>query len=437
MRIYTLCIAICFLYVSCKKQIQDVVIVTPVSSSTYDIKIDQIINDSTVVLKWSIPPKDFKKYRLVRTATYLKNGKFGRYSDPIDSSTNLDHLSFTDNSMPLARDIYYDLYVSSDLSSSYDQGLYEKARVYYQRPNSLVYGVPIDVLIDKQQKWLYVIENYTVSIVNYTTGRIVTSKEFPTTISYSALGEFNGSRELYVPENDGWLLILDATTLQQKDKIYVAGIKTTSVLAVNGKLYVSSSDLSAGAIYNNCLKVYDRATKNLVGRAGYWDQTRLLLLEGSSVEMIDLTLHLAPVGLSYYQFSSDGVPITEKQEPYSDYRKNADIVRSFPDGSKFITSSSGTIYNKSLTFDRYVKQYGNYSDFAFNTDGSTIYAADPGQKKIDVIAYPSTTYISSYTTAFYPYKIFRDGNSLICVSKDANQGGYQPFNYLFFEQINL
>lgn len=335
--------------------------------------------------------------------------------------------------MPLAKDIYYDLYLSKD-TTTYNRGFQPVARVYYQRPKSLVYGIPKDVLIDKQQQWIYITEVNRITIVNYTTGRIVTSKDFSIYLGFCALGEFNGSKELYAPLNDGWLQILDASTLQVKDKIYVAGYGIGSVVAANGKLFVSSSDRSGGG-YSNCTKVYDRATKDFIGRTGFWDQTRLLQLEGTSVEMIDLTINLIPVDLSYYQFSATGVPLVRKQDSYhGDYLMDANIVRSFPDGSKFITSSSGTIFNKSLIFDRYVKQYGGYSDFAFNADGSIIYAAYASQKKIDVVTYPATTTISSYATAFYPYKIFRDGNSLVCVSKTFTD---QQFTYLLVEKINL
>jgi hypothetical protein len=173
----------------------------------------------------------------------------------------------------------------------------------------------------------------------------------------------------------------------------------------------------------------------VIGRTGYWDRTRLLQLEGSSVEMIDLTINLIPVDLAYYQFSPTGLLLAKMQDSYhGDYSMDANIVRSFPDGSKFITSSSGTIFNKSLIFDRYVKQFGNYSDFAFNNDGSTIYAAYRFQKQIDVITYPALATTSSYSTTFFPYKIFRDGNVMICVSKTYTN---QQMTYLLIEKINL
>ncbi len=427
---YLLVFLICF---SCKKE--DVVVIVPASGTiSIDLKIDQVINDSTIVLRWSkYAGANFQKYRLVRSATYLQNGQFSTYTEAVDSSTDINHLTFTETKMPYARDIYYRLDLVTGNSTGIP-GVLLNASVYYQRPNSLVFGIPTDALIDKTTKYLYITELNKVSIIDYSSGRQLTSKEFPAGIGYCGLGNYSGSTELYVPVNDGWLQILDAATLQLKERIYIKGTSIGSVVAVSGKLYISSSDMSQGT-YTNCVQVYDRNTKALIGRTGYWDQTRLLLLEGSAVEMIDLTIHIIPVDLGYYQFSATGVPVFKKQDTYhGDYAMDPAILRSFPDGSKFITSSSGTIFNKSLVFDRYVKQYGNFTDFAFSTDGSIIYCAVESQKKIDAIGYPALNNISSYPTGFYPYKIFKDGNTLIVVNKTNNN---QQMTYILIEKINI
>jgi DNA-binding beta-propeller fold protein YncE len=422
----------CFLYFSCTKETKEIVVITPAQSTAY-IYVDQVVNDSTIVLKWSkYTGEKFLRYLLVRTATYLKNGQFGTYIEPIDSSNNVDHLNFTENKMPLARDIYYDIYGFKDTIPRFPFPQFT-SRVYYQRPKSLVFGIPQDVLISKQQQRLYITEQNRITITDYS-GKIITTKDFASNIGFCSLGDFNGVTELYVPLGDGWLQILDPATLELKDKLYVAGYEIGSALAVNGKLYVSSSDRSIGG-YSNCIKVYDRGSKTLIGRTGYWDRTRLLLLEGTTVEMVDISINLIPTSLNYFQFSADGIPLVKKEDTYhGDYQMNPGIARSFPDGSKFITSSSGTIFHKSLLFDRYVKQYGNYADFAFNNDGSIIYAANALEKKIDVINYPATTIASSFTTNLYPYKIFRDGNMLICVSKTYTN---QQMNYLLIEKVNL
>lgn len=425
-----LILALSFVCLSCKKEIIEVDVINP-APAPVQLRIEQVINDSTIVLKWTPFSGNFQKYLLARSATYLKNGQLGSFVEPVDSGSDVNHLSFTENRMPLARDLSYDLYVSND-TTQFNQGFQPVAHVYYERPNSLVRAGATDVLIDKQKKWIYIMAQKSITLLDYT-GKILRSVDLPISIGYCSLGDFNGSKELYVPENDGWLLILDAGTLQLKDKIYVGGYNVGSVVAANQKLYISSSDMSHGG-YSNCTKVYDRDTKDLIGWTGYWDGTRLMKLEGTSVEMIDISINLIPVDLSYYQFSPDGVPLVKKEDQYhGDYLMDANIVRSFPDGSKFITSSSGTIFDKSLVFDRYLKRNANFSDFAFNSDGSIIYAAYLSQKQIDAISYPDAVTIKSYPTTFSPYKIFRDGNMLICIGK-ASTG---LNGYLFVEKINL
>jgi hypothetical protein len=206
---------LCSLYLSCTKETKEVVTIIP-ATTTVQLKIDQVINDSTIVLKWSkFTGSDFKKYRLTRTATYLKNSQFNAVTEPVDSSKNIEHLSFTENKMPLARDISYTLWVSKD-TTIFNQGFVPVASAVYQRPNSLIYGTPKDVLINTQRQKLYITEQNKIFVLDYNTGRIITSKEMPASIGFCSLGDFNGTSEIYVPAYDGWLQIIDATTLQLK-----------------------------------------------------------------------------------------------------------------------------------------------------------------------------------------------------------------------------
>lgn len=423
-----LCLLVGLTYLSCKKE--DVYVVAdPTPKEPF--KVNQVINDSTIVLTWGkFTGTHFKQYRLIRTATYQKGDMFGVFLDTIFINTDVNQTSYTENKMPLANEIRYLLYVDKDTL----QPGYFPAQANYTRPNSLLACNPTDVLYSKALQKLFVTDQQKIYVVDYTSGRPVNTKQYPVGIGYCSLAFYNGSYELYVPLKDGWVDILDATTLQLKDRIYVAGFGVGSVLALNGKLYIASSDYSTG-LYSNCIKVYDRATKTLITRTGYWDQTRLVTLEGTNVEMIDLTINVSPVDLSYYQFAPDGTLITKRNDTYhGTYTMNPNIVRSFPDGSRFITSAAGTIFNKSLVFDRYVAQNGTYTDFAFNSTGSVIYAANGPQKRIDIITYPATTNTGNYPTKFYPYKLFRDDNTLITISKasTSSQGAY-----LLIENIKL
>ncbi|WP_133055347.1 hypothetical protein [Niastella koreensis] len=423
---------LCSVIASCKKEKEYVVNPPKIAEN---LQIDQVINDSTLVFKWGkYPGYNFKGYFLKRKATYIKNGVVNTYEEIIDSSADINHLSFTENQMPYASNLTYNVYARHDGESIWDTA-YFFGSVSYNRPNTLLSGTPSDALMDLQNKRLYLItDGKKITIVNYDSRQVV-SKEMPFTIGYCALGDYNGSSELYVPVNDGSLQILDAGTLQLKDKIYVGGTVIASVAAYNQKLYVASSNTTEPP-HTNTIKVYDRATKNIVSSSGNGNNGRLLPLNGTSFEFVDLTIGFSTKSLNYHKFSSGGAFISETNNYYDfNSQLDASIMRSFPDGSKFISSYYGSIYDKSLSLLGALKG-GAYADFAFNSDGSVIYAANTNPQRIDVFGYPVLTVTRSYPVKARPFRIFRDGNTLVCVSI-YGQYGNSAYNYIIVEKINL
>ncbi|OQP56881.1 hypothetical protein A3860_09870 [Niastella vici] len=400
------------------------------------LKIDRVVNDSTIVLTWSkFTGNNFKRYRLQRTATYMRNGQFGSFTEEVYSGNDLNDLSFTENKMPYASYFTYTLSVVIYPDGNATDSIKLPRIISYQRPDALT-GNPVEILTNKQQKWLYITEDQKVTLVDYSTGRQITSKQFPAKTGYACLGDFNGTNELYVPVHDGTVLILDAATLQLKDKIYVGGLEVGSVAAFNGKLYVSTTDYTEYPI--RYIKIYDRATKSLTARVGTGYNTRLMMLESTSVELVDVSLYPSSYyDLKYYQFSADGQLITSQARNWNDNTTvNNGIMRSFPDGSRFITSNYGSIYKKPLTFEGNITTLYTYSDYAFNTDGSIIYAADIYHNAIYAISYPARTITKTYKTVLNPVKIFRDGNTLYSLGKSPNQSNAAG-NLMLIEKINL
>jgi hypothetical protein len=423
-------LVLCAVLAACKKEKEYVI--NPPKFSNY-LMLDQVINDSTLVLKWGkYTGNGFKRYILKRKGVYIKNGIIKDYEEPIDSSVDIEHLTFMEKA-PFARELTYILYVSHTGNTPQDTITF-LGNVFYKRPNTFLAGDVTDALIDRQKQRLFIATGgKKITILNYG-GRQVASTELPATIGYCALGSYNGNDELYVPVNDGSLHILDAATLQLKDRIYIGGTTVGSVVAYNGKLYVSTSN-NADTTYKYSIKVYDRAGKNIISSAGYYRNTRLLPLDGTSLEMVDLTIGFTTKSLNYHKFSADGMLISETNNNSSFNSKiDAAIMQSFPDGSKFITSYYGSIYNKSLSLLGEVGG-GAYLDFAFNSDGSVIYGANSNPQRIDVIGYPALTTSRSYPTMANPVRIFRDGNSLICLSIYGQYAS--EYNYLFIEKINL
>src|SRR5688500_8437937 len=88
----------------CKKVTEEIIEVVPAATSaTVDLNIDQVINNASMVLQWAkYTGKRFEGYRLRRVATYLKGDQFGSLFTEIDSSTDVNDLTFTERDMPLA-----------------------------------------------------------------------------------------------------------------------------------------------------------------------------------------------------------------------------------------------------------------------------------------------------------------------------------------------
>src|SRR5690606_15162749 len=131
-----------------------------------------------------------------------------------------------------------------------------------------------------------------------------------------------------------------------------------------------------------------------------------------------IDIALSPSDLKYYKIDSAGELIKVYNHNHNG-PIDPSIAKSFPDGKKFITSTSGSIFTKELKFERKLvfsnsPGSGKYSDFAFNSSGSIIYGALLNKKIIEAIAYPAITIQQTFVTKLFPEKIFRDGNQIIC-----------------------
>jgi hypothetical protein len=407
--------------IACKKE-QEVVNVLPkTSSNLLKVSIDKILNDSTILLRWDKSAiKNFKSYGLSRSARVMKDGVFTNVSELIKTYWSADSVTFLETSMPFANDITYTVTVVTDSGRIGGYG-----SVTYQRPNAYLQATVSDMLTDKSRKIIYLInkDNGTIISYDYAASKVLKSATLNTPLGYSSLGNYDGgtNNELYAPTSDGWLLILNTSDLTVKDKIYVGGTNVGSVVALNGKLFVSSSDLSFNLMDTKSLKVYNRATKQVITRTGVWSNTRIAVLDSANYKMVDVTFNLLPTDLNFYQFGADGSLVKTFPDAYhGDHDLDGNIIRVFPGGSKFITAGSGTVYTDSLKFQTsltypYSRQL---IDFDFNNTGDIIYAAFSQEKKISAFFYPSAIVDQTFSTKLYPRKIFRDGNDLICVTTD-------------------
>lgn len=430
---YSTLLLFTILFCSCKKTVETVYQEEP-APFVSEIKIEKTTSNSSITLRWNkYAGTGFQSYTLYRNArNQFPEAKLATF-------TNADSLTYTDSDLPYNPEISYRLDVATD--SSFYFGF-----LSYNRPD-FFYGVFSDVLINKEAHLLYLLSGSgkKIILIDYENNKKLYEKNYEVAFGFCALGNFESgiNNELYIPRSDGWLDILDASNLELKTRIYVSGRNIASVVANGGKLFISSTDFASSSIFNNnAIKVYNRSDNSLIARTGINSNTRLLYLEGSNTELVDVTLNTIPTDLCHYYFDVNGNALASHADQYhGNYSMSPQILRSFPKGELFITASQGNIFNKSLVYQKSLSNNyynGDYSDFAFNDKGSVIYAANAASQKIESKSYPQLEEQQSYSTSFFPYKIFKAGNELICIS--TTEKIFDPYyNYSYFtvEKIKL
>jgi hypothetical protein len=425
------------LFCACKKEITYIE-----EDLTPEIKLEisEVHSDSSITLSWnSFTMRDLASVKLIRQSEKISNAHFEYVNEVLLDEDNSNTTSYNDEHTPFSFKTSYVIEVTTSQGNKLYSNLAE-----HKRTRHIFQGFVSDILTDTSANLLYVLarEQGIITVIDYVNEITVVSQQLDPNIGFCALGTFNSQKELYVPTSDGWVDIRNAATLELKDRIYVAGFTVSSVVAHNDQLFVSTTDHSASGMYSDALKVYDRATKQLISRTGKWDQTRLVLFPTTKTTIAEVTLNLLPADLSSHTFDEDGAFVNTKEDSYhGDYMLDGNLVKAFPTGAYLITSQQGSIFDSALVYHGLIDDQSifGYSDFEFNSDGSVIYAAEGMEPAIKSFGFPSVQAMNTFQTSLPPKKIFRDGNKLYSLSADypANISGPGiPFQFII-ESFNL
>jgi hypothetical protein len=392
--------------VSCKKEVD-----SPQVFSDKIVLRDPELRADSLALTWSqLDNTAFQGYAVLRRISPTDQGQLLNSSYPALTTTH-----FTDADVPYAPYVEYEvqgrLAAGQPISSN---------RVSYQRPEIKTLSVqPFDVQFDRQRRQLYFFDKTgVISQYNLATNQLTKTLNTAATIGYCDFGTYQGVSELYVPRNDGWVFIYNAQTLEKIDQINV-GSAAACVVASNGLLFVStSSTASTYGYYYRPLRVYSRASKNLLSEAGSETSSRFKRVPNTTTDLVELTLNISPVDQHYYGFTASGTPTTNFADRYhGDYPVDASLFEIFPNGSKYITSTAGTIFTKDLVYEASLPK-GNltFTSFDFDAAGQAIYAGTT-TKSVEIYATNGYTHQRSLKTKAYPYRIFQDGsNGVLCIS---------------------
>ncbi|RYY34970.1 MAG: WD40 repeat domain-containing protein [Sphingobacteriaceae bacterium] len=386
-------------------------------TKSYSNKIilkDAKATDDNVELSWSeLDTINFLQYTIVR-----RDQATGNYLN-IHQSRDQKTTKFTDVDLPYSPEVKYQV-----IGQLHTGALISSNVITYLRPDIKPLNItPFDVIFDKDEHSLYLFEkNGKISIYDLQKKEITKTINTSATIGYCDIAIYKNKKELYVPRNDGWIFIYDANTLEKISQIST-GLASSCIVFNSNKLFVSTA-----AWTNRPIKVYDRATGQKISETGDFELTRFKKIPNSNTELLEITINIGPVDQDYYKFNTDGSISQHMQDRYhGDYPLDAGIFEIFPDGSKYITSSMGSIYTKNLTYVTSLPR-GNlyFSAFALNQNNQLIYAGCQ-TKNIEVYSMSDYEHKKTIKTKAYPFRLFEDGNKIISVSSISAYSS--PYGY--------
>jgi hypothetical protein len=379
-------------------------------------------SSDAVTLKWSkLTDTKFVRYMIIRRNYKSPDPNTYSYNDIIDYIDDASTLNYTDHSFSDDPYLEYQVIgmVQDTSAYGYYKYIYSNVRSF-ERPQFTLFYLNIkDVLPDVPNHRCYVIgaDSGKISILDYQSRTIQKEIFTNATLGYCALGNFNGTEELYVPRNDGWLFIYDANTLDLVDQIK-SGARCKSVVANNGKLFIVTDT----GYYNYAIKVFDRSSKAMIEFTGISEgPEHIVLVPGSNTKLLGLG--------SYYMFAfeydANGQYVSWGAINYSSGSSNMRALEALPNGQGLITSTTGSVYSGSLNFVQNLP-YGDYqfSSYAFNTPFTSIFSGCCNYKTIAEYAYPGFSEKKTYSCVGYPAAVFVDGNNLISLS-----GVYEYYPY--------
>lgn len=399
------------------------VIINTLSPKSLDIILTQE-GENNVSINWNSPDTYVENYEVYRSNDRMFEGK-------LIATLSGDKTSYNDAHVPLFDSVYYHV-------KTYNaEGFSSKSNIVVTKGTTLFEYSPNFAEIHPDKPIIYFrVDNNKIIGINYEDQTIEVESTFSGSIGYFHVGNNGFGDELYIPNSDGRLYIYDLETLAQKEKINI-GAPVYCVISNNrGLLYTSVSHPPLG---EKPLRVYDRSTKAYVDGGGGERNTRLKLLPSDN-EIIGISASTIPVDMDYYQFDNSGNILLHRNDSYhGDHPMDPDIYKIAP-SNILITSSQGAIYsaNSSMNYRGSLPiGVGNFSDFEFNANGTSIYASVQEKKLINIYSATSFVKTGEIKTDGYPLYLFRKGNELVVVSSSRIFNSYWVPKNIGFEIFQL
>ena len=374
--------------------------------------LQPVKNEGTVILTWTeYQQSDFLKYEVYRSQSNYSGENF----ELISTLTDKNQTTFTDLTPPLEFQVSYYIRVTNTDENSRNSNI-----EVVDSPSGYIFNFQAsDMLKHPTQPYIYLVNQGGQKLIkfDYINMQVVTETTLQGNIGYCDIGDNGFGVEIYAPSNDGWIYVYSADDLRQTTSIST-GLSTKSVV-INGLGHVIASVMPS-PWWEQPVRTYMRSTGINIDGNGDFDGDRLRMIPGKN-EIISISTSVSPTDMEYFKLTDNGMFEMHQDDPYhGDYPLNANIFRISPSGEYSITSNSGAVYyaNSSMEYKGQL-QHGTlkFSDFAFNDDGSVIYAATSNRKSIQIGYYPSLIRDNEILTRGFPVFILRDGNKIISLSK--------------------
>ena len=376
--------------------------------------LQPIKNEGTVMLEWTeYQQADFMKYEVYRS----QSGNMVQDFELLTTLTNKSQTTYTDLTPPLEFQVSYYIRVTNTAENSRNSNI-----EVVDSPSGFIFNFQAsDMLKHPTQPYIYLINKGGQKLIkfDYLNMEVVTETNLQGNIGYCDIGDNGFGVEIYVPSNDGWIYVYNADDLSQTTSINT-GLSTRSVV-INGLGHVIASVLPS-PWWEQPVRSYMRSTGINIDGNGDFDGDRLRMIPGKN-EIISISTSVSPIDMEYFKLTDNGLFEIHQDDPYhGDHPLDPNIFRISPNGDYSITANTGAVYyaNSSMEYKGQL-QHGTlrFSDFAFNADGSVIYAATSNRKSIQIGYYPSLIRDNEILTRGFPVFIIRDGDKIISLSKSS------------------
>ena len=385
-------------------------------------------SNGEVTLNWSkSDAPDFKEYRV-----YRADKDCDEYSKELVATVqNAGTTSFVDKSPPFTTKACYfvEITTTAQLTKRSNQ-----QTVDFPGGTFLDFYVK-DAVLHPTKPWVYLSapQKQRVVVYDYEAGKTITEIVAPSLSGFLTLGDNGNGLSLYIPNNDNSVLIHDANSYQLKKSLLAGAPATDVAISGTGLVFVSVNNQ-----WTTPLISFNEKSGLLLDA---WNQfclyggARLRKIPNQNSLMTISTI-IGPTDMVLMAYDNNGVIKSCKPDTqHGFYPLDPQIFRIAPKGDYVLTAAEGAGYltNEAMKYLGQIPR-GNiqFSDFAFNTDGSIFYGGTSNRKSVQVGRYPELTRTNEILTRGFPLKVFFKDGKLVVVSRTA-----QSENAVFVEVLAI